>query len=421
LYLVGVSSLSEVVQADQVIPDDLIVQGAQCTGVPCLDGELFDGVTLKLKSDTPRLKFEDTSTSAGFPTTDWQLIANDSANGGANRFSIEDITNARVPFTIVGGAPNNALFIATNGQVGLKTTAPARDLHLATGSTPAVRLAQSSAGGFSAQTWDIGANEAHFFVRDVTNGDRLPFRIQPGAPTSSLHIAANGQVSLGFSIPQGKLHISGAATADVFNGIGPNLRTGPAFNFGYSGASFGQSSGFFNVRPDATASAPNPSLRFATANVQRVIIDRNQRVGIGLAGTNPIPTQRLDVDGNVRASGVFIAGATTLAVPDYVFAADYKLRPLKELATYVARERHLPEIPSAQEIKDRGVDLGEMQMLLLKKIEELTLYTLRQAETDLRQDKATEMQHQTLSALAARLTSLERRQKRSQLGQRKRK
>jgi hypothetical protein len=152
-----------------------------------------------------------------------------------------------------------------------------------------------------------------------------------------------------------------------------------------------------------------------------LIIDRNQRVGIGLAGTNPIPTQRLDVGGNVRASGVFIAGATTLAVPDYVFAADYKLRPLKELATYVARERHLPEIPSAREIKNHGVDLGEMQMLLLKKIEELTLYTLQQAETDLQQDKATEMQHQTLKALAARLTILERRQKRSQLGQRKRK
>ncbi|MBM4255391.1 MAG: hypothetical protein FJ147_05780 [Deltaproteobacteria bacterium] len=417
--LVVGSMLPERALSDSVIPDDLIVQGAQCVGTPCVNDEEFDGATIKLKSETPIIKFEDTSVSAGFPTTDWQLTANDTVNGGANRFSIEDVTSARVPFTILGGAASHALFVNATGQVGFGTSTPGLLLHLSTSNTPAVRLEQNDSGGFTAQTWDIGADHQQFFIQDATNSNSRPFRIGVTAPTNSIDIAADGRVGFGVVSGQGSIHIGGAATDDIFNGIGPNLAAGPAFNFGYSGGSFGRGSGFFNVRPDAAEISPNPSLRFATANVQRMIIDREQRVGIGLVGTNPIPTQRLDVNGNIRASGSFIAGSTTLTVPDYVFASDYKLRPLKDVATFVAQNRHLPEIPPAHEIQARGVDLSEMQMLLLKKIEELTLYTLQQAETDIQQGKTTDTHQQTLDAIATRLTALERQQKRVHVGQRK--
>ena len=75
------------------------------------------------------------------------------------------------------------------------------DLSLRTSDTPAIRLEQTSVGGFTAQTWDIGANEANFFVRDLTGGSRLPFRIRPGALTSSLDIASNSNVGFGTSSP----------------------------------------------------------------------------------------------------------------------------------------------------------------------------------------------------------------------------
>src|SRR5688572_32633861 len=58
--------------------------------------------------------------------------------------------------------------------------------------TTLFRSEQTNAGGFTAQTWDIAGNEANFFVRDVSSGSRLPFRIRPGAPTSALDIAADG-------------------------------------------------------------------------------------------------------------------------------------------------------------------------------------------------------------------------------------
>ena len=62
--------------------------------------------------------------------------------------------------------------------------------------------------------------------------------------------------------------------------------------------------------------------------------------------------------------------------PDYVFESDYDLRTLQETKKYIAENKHLPEIPSAKEMEAKGVDLGDMNMRLLKKIEELTLYQI---------------------------------------------
>ncbi|HXO22534.1 MAG TPA: tail fiber domain-containing protein [Thermoanaerobaculia bacterium] len=201
---------------DQVIADDLIVQGSACIGLDCVNNESFGFDTIRLKENNTRIKFDDTSTATGFPNHDWQLTANDSASGGANKFSIEDITAGTVPFTVTGSAPGNAIFVDSTGRVGFRTSTPVLDLHVATSNTPAMRLEQNSSGGFTAQTWDIAGNEANFFVRDVTGGSRLPFRIRPGAPTSSIDINASGNVGVGTASPSASLHVSRSdATAKV--------------------------------------------------------------------------------------------------------------------------------------------------------------------------------------------------------------
>ena len=193
-------------QVDQVIPDDLIVQGSACIGLDCVNNESFGFDTIRLKENNTRIKFDDTSTSSGFPANDWQLTANDSASGGSSKFSIEDITGTKVPFTITAGAPTNSIFVDSTGRVGLRTSTPVLDLHTATGNTPAHRFEQNNSGGFTAQTWDVAGNEANFFVRDVTGGSRLPFRIRPGAPTSSIDISADGKVGIGTASPAQILH-----------------------------------------------------------------------------------------------------------------------------------------------------------------------------------------------------------------------
>jgi hypothetical protein len=201
---------------DQVIPDDLIVQGSGCFGFDCVNNESFGFDTIRLKENNLRIKFEDTSTGT-FPTNDWQLTANDSASGGASKFSIEDITGSKVPFTVTAGAATNSLFIDSTGRMGLRTSTPVLDLHINTSNTPAIRLEQNNSGGFTAQTWDIGANEANFFVRDVTGGSKLSFRIRPGAPTSSIDISSDGDVGIGTGSPDAKLHVAmSTATGRVF-------------------------------------------------------------------------------------------------------------------------------------------------------------------------------------------------------------
>jgi hypothetical protein len=115
-----------------------------------------------------------------------------------------------------------------------------------------------------------------------------------------------------------------------------------------------------------------------------MIIDRNGNVGVGqfgaVAGSNPgtSPLAKLHVQGAVRADGGFFSTDTTINPPDYVFEPGYKLIPLQELAVYVEKEKHLPEIPPAQVMKEQGINLGAMQMPLLRKVEELTLYTIQQ-------------------------------------------
>jgi hypothetical protein len=86
------------------------------------------------------------------------------------------------------------------------------DLTLQTENTPRLRLEQTNVF-FPAQTWDVAGNEANFFVRDLTGGSRLPFRIRPGAPTSSVDIAANGDVGFGTATPLAPIEISRSGAA----------------------------------------------------------------------------------------------------------------------------------------------------------------------------------------------------------------
>lgn len=258
---------------DQVIPDDLIVQGSLCVGFDCVNNESFGFDTIRLKENNLRIKFEDTSVGT-FPTNDWQLTANDSASGGASKFSIEDITGAKVPFTITAGATTNSIFVDSLGHVGLRTSTPVLDVHANTSNTPAMRLEQNSSGGFTAQTWDVAGNEANFFIRDLTSGSLLPFRIRPGAPTSSLDIAANGNVGIGTGSPARKLEINGTTN------VGIKIK-----DASITGAFF-----LYLRNSDGTTAGRQFSILDENAGVDRLVINSNGQIGIGgmVSPTNPL-------------------------------------------------------------------------------------------------------------------------------------
>ncbi|MDT4966517.1 MAG: hypothetical protein QOJ64_1254 [Acidobacteriota bacterium] len=199
---------------DDVIPDDLIVQGSACVGLDCVNGETFGFDTIRLKENNTRIQFDDTSVGS-FPTNNWQIRANSSASGGESFLGFVDqgasgnSETGTVVLSVAAGAAANSIKVDSTGRLGLRTATPVLDVHINTSNTPAIRLEQNSSGGFTAQTWDVAGNEANFFVRDVTGGSRFPFRIRPGAPTSSIDISASGNVGIATASPHSALDVSG--------------------------------------------------------------------------------------------------------------------------------------------------------------------------------------------------------------------
>jgi hypothetical protein len=93
------------------------------------------------------------------------------------------------------------------GRVGLGTSTPVVELHIKDSDTPTLRLEQDSSGGWTAQTFDVAGNESNFFIRDATNGSKLPFRIQPSTPSSTLCLKSDGRVGIGTWSPGYKFEI----------------------------------------------------------------------------------------------------------------------------------------------------------------------------------------------------------------------
>ncbi|HEX7831680.1 MAG TPA: tail fiber domain-containing protein, partial [Thermoanaerobaculia bacterium] len=206
--------------ADTFFTDDVSAQGGVCAGTDCTNAESYGFASVKLKENNTRIKFEDTSASAGFASTDWQLSANDTFSGGANKFFVEDLTAATVPLLIEGGTPNNALYLDSTGRVGLRTSTPARDLTISAPVTTIIRMEQSTT---PFQAWDVVANDANFYVRDV-NHEQNPFIIRTSAPYNSFVIDSTGRIGLGVAAPTYQIHHSSGARLDAGNWVNASSR-----------------------------------------------------------------------------------------------------------------------------------------------------------------------------------------------------
>lgn len=142
----------------------------------------------------------------------------------------------------------------------------------------------------------------------------------------------------------------------------------------------------FSVFVPKTMSMEALQIRFSgndAINMNSQRITMNGKVGINIE--NYQDDYSLAVNGGIITTEVYIAEADNW--PDHVFADDYKLMGLHELENFIRANRHLPEVPSEEEVLENGYDMGEMQQTLLKKIEELTLYTIQLQQQIERQQK----------------------------------
>ena len=146
------------------------------------------------------------------------------------------------------------------------------------------------------------------------------------------------------------------------NGGGKTIKAGYASNIGMSPSTGDIYIGNFNGSTSTTDYG-------AIAGYQNCMyIKQNGNIGIGT--TNP--TYKLAVKGTIRTNEVIVETGWA----DYVFEKDYKLPSLREVDQYIKNNKHLPEIPSAQEIQNNGLSVGEIQTKMMQKIEELTLYVI---------------------------------------------
>ncbi|MDU8929956.1 hypothetical protein RXV86_21425 [Alisedimentitalea sp. MJ-SS2] len=339
-----------------------IIEPSLCVGIDCAPGMTFGFDTVRLKENNLRIHFDDTSNSASFPSSDWRITINDSSNGGANRFSIDNATNSRTPFTIRSGAATNALYVDDQGDVGLGTSTPALELSIADGDTPSIRLEQNGSSGWNPQTWDVAGNETNFFIRDATNGSTLPFRIRPGAPTDSIRIDPNGNVGIGDSSPDASLNVQRSdGTAQILveeTNATVNGRTllhlrnnGPAF-----------------LRLDNTALGAAERWIFSHDSSGRLGINNN-------GGTNEF---LMDGSGNITITGTLITtgggGACTAADPcDAVFDPSvYTVPSIKEHAAEMWTKGHLPAVGPIG--ADQPVDMTKTMLRMLNELEHAHIY-----------------------------------------------
>lgn len=349
---------------------DGTINNSLCVGNDCTASESFGFDTIRMKENNNQIHFDDTSSTGAFPSNDWRIKANDSTNGGDSYLAIEDATSAKTPFRVDAGAPTNSVRVKSNGNVGFGNSNPVVDLHVTTGNTPTLRLEQDTSSGFAAQTWDVAGNETNFFVRDITNGSLLPFRIEPSAPNSSLYIDSTGNVGINKTNPTEALHVYGTDGGTQLLVQEESDTTAPRELLKVSNN--GQVA--IVLEDTSVAAGDNTGREWKFQNVGGEF-----RFTTAPGGANE-KEMVIDVDGNLTVTGTITSGSTTLNVPDYVFAPDYVLRPLNEVRSFIMANSHLPDVPSAAKIGKKGVNMTEMQMTLLRKVEELTLYTLKQED-----------------------------------------
>jgi len=225
------------------------------------------------------------------------------------------------------------------------------------------KLCYTSNGYILNPTWSNDTNKIFVDCPDIRVG------IGTDSPTHSLHVA-------GDQLIQGGLQTSNIGLGDnpsTFSRMYiKNNNYAAGININNTGNSL-QFNKMIFLQYDNPSTELIKVVNTTTGNVP-FFLEANGRMTIH-NGTQKI--LQLNPDGVLQTR---IIKVDAYAWPDFVFEPTYELRPLNEVKLYIAENGHLPEVPSAEMAEAEGIDVGEMNKLLLQKIEELTLYLLQQEE-----------------------------------------
>lgn len=286
------------------------------------------------------------------------------------------------------GSTSSTGLIYRDGNVSIGTSNSASKLDVRTAGAAgadqyALYLQNPSSAAYAAVEMNLGSGSNSFSTihaqrNNLTNGSLLMFKTSDASGTSQPRMILNdfGKVGIGILDPWAKLDIRTDGTSGS-DQEALNIKNPSSAAYAAVKLTMGSGSNSFSTIKAQRSNLTNGStLIFSTSDASEMSQDRmviNDAGNVGIGTLTP-GSFKLAVEGKIAARGVKV---TNSSFADYVFDSTYQLRPISSLSNYINQYKHLPGIPSAEEVKkDGGVELGEMNVKLLEKVEELTLYVI---------------------------------------------
>jgi hypothetical protein len=290
----------------------------------------------------------------------------------------------------------SGISVAYGGNVGIRTTAPAQIFTVNAGGSNGGIQIQSTTGQNIVRYYqtDAGTN-LKYFQQGIYAGKGFISGVNDATTAETYRFItfdmSNGNVGIGTTNPGVNLDIQGIVRARNLSGSGITLNASGAASNNFSGANFYLIANNNAAAYGLTNPGSQANVMFRTDNwVGTFVWGRTKSPG-GLAdfqeymrindagnvgiGTTTTGNCKLAVEGMIGAREVQVVASSW---PDYVFDESYKLDALDDVEQMIKTDKHLPGIPSKEEVEKDGVKLGEMQTKLLQKVEEMTLYLIEQ-------------------------------------------
>lgn len=313
-------------------------------------------------------------------------------NDNLGNHTAEQNINLNGKKIVNGTSGTGGIFVSTGGKVriGTGTTAPTNALEV-NGTTVSTNLKISGLASSTQKVLTVGTG-GQVSSTDVSTfadnmGDHTATKnidlnnnwiVNGASGSGGIFVSTTGNVGINTELPQQKLHVKdGNILISRLSNRPPGSTNGSllfgdtittAHPFGRWGIEYLDQDGVKGLNFWKTSDNIGGPLNYVLFLCSEENDTLKGNVGIGTGN----PKEKLTVNGRILAREVIVSNDIR-TWPDYVFAPGYEMMSLTELEAYVNEHHHLPDVPSAEEVEEQGIGLGEMNAILLQKVEEMTL------------------------------------------------